>query len=117
MFWESTTWDPACAILAFERFVKALFGGGGPDPAEVEKGERKFHVAAAVLDAHLKGRNFVCGDALSLADFSIAPALTLTQPAQLPLDRYNEIKRWGAAMSELPAWNKVRAMQRPAAAA
>src|SRR3978361_1321859 len=31
-FWDATTWDPACATLIFERFVKGFFGGGGPDP-------------------------------------------------------------------------------------
>lgn len=117
MFWESTTWDRACAILAFERLVKGLFGLGAPDPVEVEKGERLFHFAAGVLDSHLKGRDTISGDALSLADFSIAAALILTEPAQLPLEPYAEIRRWGARMAELPAWRAVRAMQQPAAAA
>jgi glutathione S-transferase len=117
MFWESTTWDSAAAILAFERLVKGLFGLGPPDPARVEEGERKFHFAAGILDAHLKGRDTICGDALSLADFSIAAALILTEPAQLPLEPYAEVRRWGARMADLPAWRAVRAMQQPAVAA
>ncbi|MGD9982122.1 MAG: glutathione S-transferase family protein [Hyphomonadaceae bacterium] len=117
MFWESTTWDPAVAILAFERVVKGLFGLGGPDPARVEDGERKFHTAAAVLNEHLTGRKHICGDALSLADFSVAAALSLAEPAQLRLEPYAEVRRWAATMTELPAWRAVRAMQRPAAAA
>lgn len=116
MFWESTTWDPAAAILAFENFVKGAFGLGGPDPARVAEGEQKFGIAARILDAHLKGREYVAGDKLSLADFSLAAALTLTEPAKLPLAPYAEIKRWGATMAALPAWKTVRAMQQPAAA-
>ncbi len=117
-FWESTTWDTALAILAFERLVKGLFGMGAPDAAEVEKGEAKFNAAARILEAHLTGRDYIAGDRLSLADFSIASGLILAEPAQLPLEGYAAIKRWGALMAELPAWRTTLAMsQAPAAAA
>jgi glutathione S-transferase len=110
-FWESTTWDPACAILIFERAVKRFFGGGAPDPVEVEKGLQRFNRAASVLDAHLRGRDYVCGDRLTLADFAIGAALTMAEPAQLPLESYGEIRRWAGKLTELPAWKKTRAMQ------
>jgi glutathione S-transferase len=117
LFWESTTWDPACATLVFERFVKGLFGGGGPDPVEVEKGLKQFNFASSVLDAHLKGRRFVCGDTLSVADFAIGASLTVAEPAQFPLEPYAEIRRWGDALAELPAWRAARSMQAMPAAA
>jgi len=110
-FWESTTWDPACAILVFERAVKRFFGGGAPDPVEVEKGLQRFHRAAKVLDAHLRGRTYVCGDRLTLADFALAADLTMTEAAQLPLEDYGEIRRWAGRLAELPAWQRTREMQ------
>jgi len=110
-FWESTTWDPACVILVFERAVKKFFGGGAPDPVEVEKGLQRFHRAAGVLDGHLKGRKYVCGNQLTLADFSIGADLTMAEAAQFPLEKYGEIRRWSAMLAELPAWKKTRAMQ------
>lgn len=117
MFWESTSWDPAIAIPLFERVVKTWFGLGAPDPLREQEGEAKFHVVAAILNAHLKDRDFVCGK-LSLADFSLAAGLTLADQSRLPLDPYAEIRRWYARMSELPAWSAVRAIQqRPSAAA
>ena len=117
MFWESTTWDSACATLAFERGVKPLLGLGQPDPVEVERGLRSFNAAATILDAHLKGREFISGDRLSLADFSVAADLILEPFVQLPLGPYAEIRRWGATMTELPAWQTVIALQRPLVAA
>lgn len=117
MFWESTTWDPSVATLAFERVVKGLFGLGGPDAARVAEGEQKFNFAANILNAHLKGRDYIAGDKLSLADFALASALTMAEPAQLPLAQYPEIQRWGATMTSLPAWSRVRAMQQQLAAA
>ena len=110
-FWESTTWDPACAILVFERVIKAFFGRGAPDPTEVEKGLQRFHHAAQVLDAHLRGRTYICGNRLTLADFAMAADLTMTVPAQLPLESYGEIRRWAAILADLPAWQRTRGMQ------
>ena len=110
-FWESTTWDPACAILVFERAVKRFFGGGAPDPVEVEKGLQRFHRAAKVLDAHLRGRTYVCCDRLTLADFALAADLTMAEPAQLPLEDYGEIRRWAGRLADLPAWQRTREMQ------
>jgi glutathione S-transferase len=118
MFWESTTWDPAIAILAFERGVKGLLGLGAPDPVEIEKGTQRVNAAAAILDAHLQGRAFVCGDRVTLADFALGSALVLEQMAQLPLAPYAEIKRWGAQLNVLPGWQAALALRTaPAAAA
>lgn len=118
MFWEATTWDPSIAIVVFERVVKGLLGGGGPDQAEVQKGLDRFNRAASILNTHLKGRSYVCGDRLSLADLSLAAGLTMAEPAQLPLDTYPEIRAWCARIAELPAWRATRALQQaPAAAA
>jgi glutathione S-transferase len=110
-FWESTSWDPACAILVFERVIKAFFGRGAPDPTEVEKGLQKFRHAAKVLDGHLRGRTYICGNRLTLADFAIGADLTMAEPAQLPLEGYGEIRRWAAILADLPAWQRTRAMQ------
>jgi len=115
-FWESAHWDSACATLIFERFVKGFFGGGEADPKEVEKGLTNFNRAAKVLDTHLKGRNFLCGDKLSVADFSVAAPLIMAGPAQFPLEPYGEIQRWYAGMSALPAWQKTLAGSMQAAA-
>ncbi len=117
MFWESTTWDPSVAILAFERGVKGLLGLGAPDPVEVEKGTQKVNAAFALLNAHLKDRDFVSCDRLTLADFALGSALVLEQMAQLPLGPYAEIKRWGAKLDALPGWQAAQKLRTPPAAA
>jgi glutathione S-transferase len=117
LFWESTTWDAACSILAFERLVKPFFTGAEPDPREVERGLREFAFAAGVLEGHLDGRDFISGDKLSLADFAIASSLLIADRAQFPLETYPRIRRWGARMADLPAWRSASARQAPAVAA
>jgi glutathione S-transferase len=117
MFWESAHWDSSCATLVFERFVKGFFGGGAPDPKEVERGLTNFNRAAKVLDTHLKGRKFLCGDHLTVADFSVGAALIMAEKASLPLEPYGEIRRWYANLAALPAWQKTLANSAAMAAA
>ena len=64
-----------------------------------------------MLDAHLRGRAYVCGDRLTLADFALAADLTMAEPAQLPLEGYGEIRRWAGRLADLPAWQRTREMQ------
>ena len=111
-FWESTSFDPACATLIFERVVKGMFGRGGPDPAEVEKGLARFNQAAAILNEHLKGKAYLCGNQLTVADFAVGSALIMTTPAQLPLESCAEVLRWYHTLAELPAWKKTLAAQK-----
>jgi glutathione S-transferase len=118
-FWEHAHWDPACAVFAFEYVAKALmFGNSEPDQAALAKGTEAFHRVAKVLDGHLKGRKFVTGDTLTLADFGIGSALNLAEMAHYPVEPYGEIKRWYRDLSALPAWQKTLAQcAMPAAAA
>ena len=113
LFWDCAHWDSACAIFIFERVVKKLFGIGEPDPVEVAKGNERFHRAAAVLDGQLTGRKFVALDRLTIADFALGAPLNLAERAQLPLEKYSEIRRWHAALSELPAWRKTDVHRAP----
>lgn len=105
--WDLAHWDPACASLIGERVVKRLLSLGPEDTAETARGEKKFHAAAAVLDDHLEGRDYLAGDSLTIADFCVGSPLNLARWARIPLDSYAEIRRWHASLAELPAWRKT----------
>ncbi len=62
-FWESAHWDPALAPFMFENVVKALFGIGAPDPAELKRAAGLVARLAPVLEAQLQKTRFVAGDA------------------------------------------------------
>jgi glutathione S-transferase len=120
-FWDVCHWDPACAVYLFENFVKAVvLKSGEPDQAALAKGAEQFHRAAKVLDHQLERNEFVAGDRLTLADFSIAAPLNYAAMAQIPLEPYSQIGRWYAVLRALPAWQKTLAqsgLPAPAAAA
>ena len=109
-FWDIAHWDPACTVFAFEYVAKPLFRGiKEPDMAAIEKGTEMFHRAAEVLNGQLKGKRFVTGDALTLADFSLGSVMNFAEMAHYPIEPYGEIKRWYATLRALPAWQKTLA--------
>lgn len=107
-FWDLAHWDPNCAAHILEYVVKPAFRGvDEPDLAAIERVREPFHRSAKVLDAQLKGRRYVTGDTLTVADFSLGAALNLGARARMPLQEYAEIRRWFAGLSALPAWRKT----------
>jgi glutathione S-transferase len=95
-FWDSAHWDPACAIFAFENYVKQLFQRGEPDAGEIARGEEMFARLAPVLDGELQKHRYVAGEALTLADFSLGAMNYIAEHAKFPLESYRGIQRWAA---------------------
>ncbi|MGZ3424136.1 MAG: glutathione S-transferase family protein [Polyangiales bacterium] len=107
LFWCSHHFAPAIAVLNFEHQVKALIGRGGPDPAEVKRGEFLVDQVFRVLDGHLKGRPWISGEKLTLADLSIAAPLMYAKIAKLPLQPFEHVQAWFARIQELEVWKKT----------
>jgi glutathione S-transferase len=120
-FWDLAHWDPAVETLLLENFIKPNFlGVTERDEAAVGRAMERFQRAAAVLDGQLKGKKYVTGDTLTLADFSLGAPLHYAVPGRFPLEPYGEIRRWHASLMALPAWQKTvaeSALPPPAAAA
>ena len=119
-FWDLAHWDPHCATFIFENIIKpVILKTDEPDQAALAKGAEMFHRSAAVLDGQLKGKAWVTGDKLTIADFSLGAPLNYAEMAHLPLEAYGEIRRWFATLAALPAWQRTRgetALSRAAAA-
>ncbi|MEQ1635940.1 MAG: glutathione S-transferase family protein [Methylococcales bacterium] len=103
-FWQVGHFGSACGVMVFERVIKSAFNMGAANEQEIAKGEERFHRFAQVLEQHLTGREWLVGDAVTLADYSIGSWLTLAAPAQYPLSGYPEILRWYGNVEQLPAW-------------
>lgn len=104
--WDTAHFSRHAGRLFWERYVKPSFGIGEPDPDQIEDAEGFFKQFAGVLNDHLKGRDYILGDKLSIVDFAMACHLPMAEQSGLPLDGYGEIKRWHGKMMELPAWRE-----------
>lgn len=105
----------ACAPLTFQRLVKKIVNLGPPDEAIVAKGLEAFHRDARVLDAHLEKHPYLVGNALTLADFSVAASMAYAKEAEMPLAPYAHLRDWFMRVMALPAWRDT-APQLPSAA-
>ena len=87
--------------------IKGVLGLGAADPAEVRRGELLVREFGGILDAHLAGRGWICGEALSLADIAVAAPLAATVPAKLPVGELSHLQRWFDRMQGLEAWKRT----------
>ncbi len=108
--WESAHWDAeSCGMVAYEKASKAVLGRGASDPAFVARGEQNFSRFAAVLNDHLKGKTWLLGNRLTIADFSIGALVPSTERLGLPIRQFPEILRWYDGLATLPAWREALA--------
>ncbi|MBE9102690.1 glutathione S-transferase family protein [Vacuolonema iberomarrocanum] len=105
--WQLAHWYQACQTLSYENYVKGLLQQGEPDPQMIKRANEQFHQEAIVLNQHLAERDYLVGDTLTLADFSVASDLTYAELGQFPLEPYPHIRAWYARIEQLPAWKKT----------
>ena len=94
-------------IAANQVIGAAVSGQGAADPRELERGERALVQFATVLDDHLRGRVWVAGKAISLADLALAPAMSYLKPGRLPLAPFKNIQRWFEQIEATQAWQQT----------
>lgn len=104
--WDLAHWEPACAPLIFERCVKAFFRQGEPDPTVIRTALDAFARVAPILDEHLASREFVTGNELTVADFSLGAALNISDMAGIPVHEYPHIHRWYQRLTLIPGWRE-----------
>ena len=107
LFWSAHHLSPSVGILNWERGVKAFLGLGDPDPALVARGEVLFGESIRALDRHLEGREFVSGEALSLADLAIATPFMTMARAKLPMGESPHALAWLDRMRQRDSWKKT----------
>lgn len=104
--WSANHFTRHAGNLYFQHIIKPTFLKAAPDPAAVEEASGFLKQFGAVLDTHLAGRKYLVGDALTIADFSVAVTLPYMEKAKLPLGGFKEIARWHDRLNELPAWRQ-----------
>ena len=103
--WESAHWDSeACGAVGYEKVSKTVLGLGRAEPVFIARGEQNFNRFASVLNESLRGRKWLTGKNLTIADFSVGVWVPSAQRLDLPIGRYTEIMRWYGGLASLPAW-------------
>ncbi|SDR31218.1 glutathione S-transferase [Paraburkholderia fungorum] len=104
MSWNSQHLLRHGGSLYFEYIIKPWAGMGAPDEAKVAEAQGFYRKHAAVLDQHLKGRKWLLGDEMSVADFSVGITLPYAKDAAMPVGEFAEVLRWHDQLNSLDAW-------------
>ncbi|CAN5840093.1 glutathione S-transferase [soil metagenome] len=106
-FWEASHLSKGTGAFAFENLFKKMFMKQDADPAALAAGEKEWHTYAPILNAQLETRKWICGDELTLADFSVGACFSYAEASGLPWDSYTHIKAWLGRLNEIPAWKNT----------
>jgi GST-like protein len=118
-----------CLSWLFWQIGSAPYLGGGFGhfykyaPVKIKYGIDRFTLEVKrqldVLDQHLANRDFICGDAYTIADIAIWPwygALVLNRLYDaaefLQISTYTHVMRWAEQIDERPAVNRGRMVNR-----
>lgn len=105
-FWDAAHFSPHIGTLTFQKLIKPMMGMGEPEQAKIDEALANLKRFGAVLDQRLAGRRFVVGDALTLADLTLASSLMYARQVDLPLGDMPHVQAWFGRICELDAWHK-----------
>ncbi len=99
------------SYFATYRFMKA-FSPAAPDPAVMAWLKGRLDAAFGVVDKHLANREFMVGDAVTIADFSLSGYLFFpVDESDYPMvGRFDNIARWVQRLKTVPGWKDPYAM-------
>jgi glutathione S-transferase len=106
-FWDASHFSPHLAALAFERLLKGMMGMGDPDARKIEEALGNFRRFGAVLNKRLDGKQYVVGNALTIADLTLASSMMYSQRAEVPVADFPNVQLWFTRISKLEAWEKT----------
>jgi glutathione S-transferase len=106
-FWDASHFSPALGALTFEKIIKPMFGMGEPDQDKSEEAIRSFRRFGAVLDQRLEDKQYVVGNALTLADLTLACSLMYAKQTDTPLGDFANLQSWFSRIEGLDAWQRT----------
>jgi glutathione S-transferase len=102
--WDTQHFYRYAGNLYFEYIIKPQFALGAPDAASAAQATAYFRQYGRILNDHLRGRKYLLGDRLTIADFAVAITLPYAERAKIPVGDFPEMARWHDRLNELAAW-------------
>lgn len=96
LFWEQYSHEPCIAVVRFQRAIAGK-AASEIDPRLVEKG----YAALARMEAGLEGRDWLAGEAASLADLALVAYTRVAHEGDFDLTAYPNLRRWVGRVEEV----------------
>jgi glutathione S-transferase len=105
MFWNATHWEGSGWTVVGERVFKPMYSKDPPDEDKSADSVKFVAKYTEVLDAHLGGREWIAGNAFSIADIALATSAELFVMARLELG--TNVTAWLARVTARPSWSST----------
>ncbi len=104
--WELAHFNKAFGSLAFETVAKPRANVGAPDPVRVEIAKAELARYAPVLDQHMAHREYLVGNALTLADYSMLPFESYREIVPFDFNPYRNLNAYFDHVRNADAWQR-----------
>jgi glutathione S-transferase len=84
-----------------------MMGLGEPDQGKIQEALTNFRRFAGVLNTRLEGKQYIVGNALTIADLTIASSLMYAKQTEVPLAEFPNVQAWFSRISALEGYKKV----------
>jgi glutathione S-transferase len=101
MFFEQYEVEPSLAVA---RFWIALLGEREQHAAELESKWRAGNRALSAMEGHLDGRDWLVGNAFTIADISLYAYTHLAEEGGFELGRYPNVEAWIERVAAVPGY-------------
>jgi len=102
MFWEQYNHEPNIATLRFWILEVGLDRLADVQRLQMAPKRLAGNAALRLMDDHLKGREWLVGNAISVADICLFAYTHVADEADYDLELYPEVIRWMEQIMELP---------------
>ncbi len=102
--WELAHYNKALGVASFELVIKPNFFNQDANQALVDWGRSELQRFAPVLDSALQGREWLVGNTLTLADYSVAHTEMFADAVGFDWNPYANILAWYERMRAIPHW-------------
>lgn len=106
-FWETTHFNRAFGIIAFESVAKPTFNLGPTNEGLVGPAKDNLKRYAAVLEGHMNRREFVVGDAITIADYSLIHVEKFKEAIAFDWSPYPNVNAYFERMRKVEHWTKT----------
>lgn len=103
-FWEVAHFNKAFASIAFEAILKQKFMQKPANQALIDNATENLHQFSSVLDQHMADREFVVGNNITLADYSLTSLDEFKQSIPFDWSNYPHVNVYFERMRSNSHW-------------
>ncbi len=108
LFWQGNEWNKVVGAYAHHQVVLPHWRNSQPESFSAQH-LAKFEQVMSTFNGALNVKEYLVGNHLTLADISIGSYLIFAAEANMPLDKYQHVRRWLENLQVTPWWQETQA--------